>query len=285
MPTLHAIRHAAGEGSGTLVSRVRTQPNPWLWLAGGALLFFAVPLVGTDMLGLQPDLYYLIYFTVAVMWFAAFLGTYRTQLRDLWRANLMWSLAVGALAGLGVTAIVLSQDGTDHPDGWRWWFEIGWRGLVYGSVDALILFVFPAAVAYLLMHGNRTGAKRKIGYAGLALALSLVMSTAYHLGYPEYRDADMRSPLIGTVMANSATVLTGNPVGAFLTHPPAHVSAVVHQNEGGPTQMLPPKTTRDYPSHGDSDLAVVLAGLWVLVVAGAGTVVVRRRSTRVTEDK
>ena len=53
-------------------------------------------------------------------------------------------------------------------------------------------------------------------------------------------------PLLGTDtfglqpdLADSAPVLTGNPAGAFLTHGTAHVSAVVHQNEGGPTQMLP----------------------------------------------
>jgi hypothetical protein len=254
--------------------------SPWLWLAGGALLFFTVPFVGTDMVGLQPDLYYLIYFTIAVVWFAAFLATHRVQLHDLWRVNLSWSLGVGALAGIAVAAIVFSSRGTNHPDGWRWWFEIGWRGLVYGSVDALTLFVFPAAVAYLVMHGDRTGAKRKIGYAGLALALSLLVSTSYHLGYPEYRDADMRSPLMGTVMASSATVLTGNPLGAFVTHATAHVSAVVHQERGGPTQMLPPKVTAGYPDHGNSDAAAGLAALWLVGTGGALTVLVRRpRST------
>jgi hypothetical protein len=78
-------------------------------------------------------------------------------------------------------------------------------------------------------------------------------------------------------MANSATVLTGNPMGAFLTHVPAHVSATVHQNEGGPTHMLPPSTTGDYPSHGDSDLAAGLAVLWLLGTAGVLTLVVRRQ--------
>jgi len=38
----------------------------------------------------------------------------------------------------------------------------------------LTLFVFPAAVAYLLMHGNREGAKRKAGFAGLALMDHLI---------------------------------------------------------------------------------------------------------------
>jgi hypothetical protein len=274
MRTSHLSQPTLAPPGPAPISRAVHTSGPLLWLAGGALLFFAVPFVGTDVLGIQSDLFYLIYFTVAVAWFAAFLAAYRTQLRSLWRLNLAWSLAVGALAGIGVALIVFGSAGTGHPDGWRWWFEIGWRGIVYGGVDALTLFVFPAAVAYLLMHGDRTGAGRKLGYAGLVLALSLLVSASYHLGYPEYRDADLRSPMIGTVMADSAAVLTGNPVGAFLTHGTAHLSAAVHQYEGGPTQMLPPKVTGDYPSHGDSDLA---AGLWLLGTAGALTVLVRRQ--------
>ena len=153
-----------------------------------------------------------------------------------------------------------------------------WRGLVYGGVDALTLFVFPAAVAYLLMHGNREGGKRKAGFAGLALLLSLLVSTSYHLGYPGYRDADLRSPLIGTIVANVPTALTGNPLGAVVTHPMVHIAAVVHQRNGGSTQMLPPKVTAGYPSHGDSDVAAGLAAMWLLATAGALTLVVRRRS-------
>jgi deazaflavin-dependent oxidoreductase (nitroreductase family) len=257
----------------------RSTPSPWLWLIGGAVLFFAVPFLGTDTFGLQPDLFYLGYFTVALLWFAAFFKTNRTQLHDLWRLNLVWSLAVGAVAGIAVAAIVFSSSATDHPEGWRWWFEIGWRGVVYGTVDALTLFVFPAALAYLLMHGDRSGVKRRIGYGALVLALSLLVSASYHLGYPEYRDADIRSPLIGTVIGSSAAVLTGNPTGAFLTHGTAHLSAVVHQEEGGPTRMLPPRVTADYPHHGDSDLAAGLAALWLVGAAGAVTVLARRQRT------
>lgn len=281
MRTLHVSRPTtplpASPPGPTSDERTSGTAAPLLWMAGGMALFFLVPYVGTDLAGLQPDLYYLCYFTIAAAWSGAFLVTYRDRLHDLWRLNLPWSLAIGAMAGIAVAAIVLRSAGTDHPEGWRWWFEIGWRGLVYSGVDAMTLFVFPTAVAYLLMRGDRTGAKRKIGYAGLVLSLSLMMSASYHLGYAEYRDADLRSPLIGTVMADSAAVLTGNPVGAFVTHGSAHASAVVHQNEGGPTKMLPPEEDADYPSHGDQDLAVGLAGLWLLLAAGAGIAVARRR--------
>jgi hypothetical protein len=87
------------------------------------------------------------------------------------------------------------------------------------------------------------------------------------------------------VLANSAAVLTGNPVGAIVTHGAAHVSAVVHQEEGGPTQMLPPKVTADYPSHGDGDLAVGQAAVWLLGTAGALVALVRRQRTDVTEGR
>jgi hypothetical protein len=231
------------------------------------------------MLGLQPDLYYLIYFTAAVAWFTAFVLIHGQALRDLWRHHLGYSLAVGAVVGGGLAAMVFSQAATDHPDGWRFVFEIIWRGITYGTVDAVTLFVFPAAVAYLLMHGNRDGVKRRVGYAGLALALSMLVSTSYHLGYPEYRDADLRSPEIGTIAANIPTALTGNPLGAVAAHSTIHVAAVVHQREGGPTQMLPPKVTDDYPSHGDSRVGAGLAALWIFSAAVVLTLVMRRRQT------
>ena len=122
-----------------------------------------------------------------------------------------------------------------------------------------------------------TGATRKAGFGALALLLSLLVSTSYHLGYAEYRDADLRSPLIGTIVANVPTALTGNPLGSVVTHPMVHVAAVVHQRDGGPTQMLPPKVSTDYPSHGDSDIAAGLAALWLLAAGGSLTLVVRRR--------
>jgi hypothetical protein len=251
-----------------------------VWLAAGAILFFLVPWVGTDWLELQPDLYYLGYFTVAVSFFVAFVATHASALQPLWTTNLWQSLVVGALVGAALAVGVLNQTATPHPDGWRFGFQIVWRGLVYGTVDALTLYVFPAAVAYLLMHGNRRGFGRKAGFAGLALALSLLVTTTYHLGYSEYRDDTIRYPEIGAIAANVPTVLTGNPLGAVIAHGAMHTSAVVHQNEGGAQHMLPPKVTDDYGNHGSSDLAAALAAVWLLATAGALALLARRQRTR-----
>ena len=254
--------------------------SPLLWLGAGAILFFLVPLVGTDWLELQPDLYLLGYFTVAVSFFVAFLATHASVLRPLWTANLWQSLLVGALVGAALAIGVFNQAATPHPDGWRYGFQIIWRGLIYGSVDALTLYVFPAAVAYLLMRGNRRGLGRKAGFAGLALVLSLLVTTTYHLGYSEYRGDTIKYPEIGAIVANVPTALTGNPVGAVIAHGAMHVSAVVHQNEGGAQHMLPPKVTEDYGNHGSSDLAAGLAVAWLLVTAGALTLLVRRQRSK-----
>jgi hypothetical protein len=257
--------------------RAATGSSPMLWVAVAAVLFFFVPFIGTDRLGLQPDLYYLAYFTVAVLFFAGFVVTQASALRPLWTGHLWQSCLLGALAGAALTLGIFAQAATPHPDGWRLGFQILWRGLIYGTVDALTLYVLPAAAAYLLMRGNRRGLKRKAGFAGIALALSLLVTTSYHLGYSEYRDETMRYPLIGAVVANVPTALTGNPIGAVVTHSTMHIAAVGHQNQGGTAHMLPPSVAADYPSHGSSDLAAGLAAGWLLVTAGALTLLVRRR--------
>lgn len=257
----------------------RAEKTPVLaWYAAAAALFFTVPLVGTDWLGLQPDLFYLGYFTVALVFFATFVAHHATELRELWTLRLWQSIAVGALVGAALVIGIFQQTGTAHADGWRFGFEIAWRGLVYGSVDALTLFVFPAAVAYLVMRGNRSSARRKAAFAGLALVLSMFVTATYHLGYTEFRDDTIRYPEMGAVMANIPTALTGNPVGAVVTHTTMHVSAVVHQRDGGSQHMLPPRVDGDYPNHGSSDLAAGLAAVWLVAAAVALTAMARRPS-------
>jgi formate/nitrite transporter FocA (FNT family) len=250
-----------------------------VWYAAAAVLFFAVPFVGTDWLGLQPDLFYLGYFTVALVFFTTFVVRHAAELRELWSLNLWQSLAVGAVVGATLAIGIFQQTGTAHASGWRFGFEIAWRGVVYGCVDALTLMVFPATVAYLAMHRNRTGARRKAAFAGLTLVLSMIVTATYHLGYTEFRDQTIRYPEIGAVMANIPTALTGNPVGAVITHTTMHVSAVIHQRDGGTQHMLPPRVDSAYPNHGSSDLAAGLAAGW-LVAAGVAVGALARRQRR-----
>jgi hypothetical protein len=74
--------------------------------------------------------------------------------------------------------------------------------------------------------------------ACLAIGASLVVTVAYHLGYPEFQSTDVRDPLIGNTIASLAYVATNNPLGAILSHVAMHVAAVLEGAEG--TTQLPP---------------------------------------------
>lgn len=253
--------------------------EPLAWVAVGCLVFFLVPWVGVDLLQLEPDLYYLAYFTVAVAFLAAFARTHRTALRGWWTTNLLASLLVGTAVGLLLVGQVLGQSGTAHPGGGRFLFEVVWRGLVYGSVDACVLYVFPAAVAWVLTGGDRRDRRGKLRYAGLAVGLSLLVTVAYHLGYPEYRGELLRYPAIGAVAANIPATLTGNPAGALLAHPAMHLTAVAHLYAGSTEHLLPPRVGAGYAARGSADWGVGLGIAW-LALAAAGAVLLWWRERR-----
>src|SRR5205085_7243727 len=142
-----------------------------------------------------------------------------------------------------------------------------WRGLAYGTVDALALFVFPAAVAYLLMNGDRTGTRRKLAFAGLTLVLSFGITATYHLGYAQFRGDDLVKPELGAVFANVPAMLTGNPAGAVLAHDVFHLTANTHAYRSG--VFLPPDLT-GYAERGGGTVGLALAAAWI---AGAGGLV------------
>jgi hypothetical protein len=248
------------------------------WLVGAAALTFAVSWIGTTLLGLHHDLYYLIYFTLTL----GYLAVFAVHTRAAWRGMLLryawWSLAVGALMAFAVVRQVMDQAGTTHPTGACQWFELVWRGAVYGSVDALVLGAFPAAIAYFVLRGDRSGLARKAAFAGLVLVFSLVVSVAYHLGYSTYRGSELSKPVLGTVMIDVPAVLTGNPVGAIVEHASVHTSAVVHQYYGGDgtNHFLPPELSADYPDRAGGPLGLAIAGGW-LVVVGVALTFTRRR--------
>ena len=240
------------------------------WLAGGASLAFAVSWLGTTVLGLHHDVFYLIYFTAALGYLGWLVG--RTAVwRDVVTRNVWWSLGAGALVAVAVVRQVMTQPGTPHPGGAYFGFEVVWRGLVYGVVDMLALVVFPAVVAYVVMRGNRCGLRRKAGFAGLVLVLSLGVSAAYHLGYSTYRGSGLTKPLIGTAIMDVPAMLTGNPVGALIAHPAVHTAATVHQYYGGDgtNHYLPPELNADYPDRPGGASAVALAAGWVILTGGA----------------
>ncbi len=71
-----------------------------------------------------------------------------------------------------------------------------------------------------------------------ALAASLLVTAAYHLGYPEIQGPQVVYPLIGNGVMSLSYLLTMNPLSAVLSHIAMHVAVVLHGINT--TLQLPP---------------------------------------------
>jgi inhibitor of cysteine peptidase len=244
------------------------------WYAAGVLTFFLVPFLFSSQLDLSNDLYYLVYFVSAGAFLAAYARATETDIVALFTRNLRWSLGLGILAAAFVVFNVLNrEDSTAHPDGLYFVFTMGWRGVLYGVVDALILTAFPAAVAYGLLSGQIGTLTRRAGFAGLAFALTVVITATYHLGYEQFRDDGIGPPEIGNSIISVPALLTTNPLGSVVAHASMHLAADIHVYETD--TFLPPRTfvaRDDFPAEvqlmqADNGRTVELAKGGALLIA------------------
>src|SRR6478672_11041664 len=144
MATLH---HPHGMTVGVISFGARA--TQLIWFAGGAGLGFLIPYVFSDLLGLQHDAYYAIYFGLVGVFLGAYIRTTGVSVRDTLSRSLPLTLLAGVIiSGLEVLNILRTSPVTPHPSGVYFGFELLWRGVVYGIVDALLLSAFPALVAF-----------------------------------------------------------------------------------------------------------------------------------------
>jgi len=71
---------------------------------------------------------------------------------------------------------------------------------------------------------------------------SLIVTTLYHLGYPEFRGKEVIWPNIGNGVMTLAYLLTMNPLAAILPHIAMHIAAMIHGRET--TGQVPPHYNR-----------------------------------------
>lgn len=218
------------------------------WFGLGALVAFLVPYVGISMLDLQHDAYYLVYFAVTL----GLLGTWTTvehvDVAGAFRRQWRWSVAIGLAVAAFLVANLLGADATARPGGAYLAFELLWRGVGYGVVDALLLTAFPCLIAYRVLRGRIGGVRGRLRFTTLALPLVLVITATYHLGYPQFREDGVRKPEIGNTLISIPAFATANPAGSLIAHVSMHVTAVLHAYET-PT-FLPPESSTSKASGG-----------------------------------
>jgi hypothetical protein len=236
------LHHPHGMTIGGL--RLDARATQLAWFAVGATLAFFVPYIFSSALNLQRDLYYLIYFASVGSFLAVYVRSTGLSIREMFRRSLPLTLIAGVIiAGLEVMNIVRNSLPTPHPLGAYFGFELLWRGLVYGTVDALLLSAFPAFVAFGLLGGRLQSVRRHAGFAALALALTIVITATYHLGYAQYQEDGVLAPEQGNVIITLPTLIDANPIGSVVAHATMHVAANLRSYET-PVYLPPASTPR-----------------------------------------
>jgi apolipoprotein N-acyltransferase len=97
------------------------RPESWAvqlrWFAAAAAVGFAVPFIGSSLLGLQHDLYLGVYFVSVLGLCAAYAVATRLDVRATLARHWRLGVALGVLFGFALVRNVLAEDATPRPHG------------------------------------------------------------------------------------------------------------------------------------------------------------------------
>jgi hypothetical protein len=218
-----------------------------IWILYASILGFVVAAIFAGILRLKRDIYLLIYVPLVAILFYFFIKLNGFNVKEIISHNWYWGLLGALLAAVFVIKNVLSQPPSPRNKGIAFLSDILWPGAIYGMTDALLLSVLPILSVRLTLNNgvwteSLTG---RIGFGAMALIASFVVTTAYHLGYPEFRGKKVIWPNIGNGVLSLAYLITMNPLAAILPHMAMHIAAMIHGKE----------TTGQVPPHYDSHLS------------------------------
>jgi hypothetical protein len=192
---------------------------------------FLVPFVVADQLGLERDLYLIVYVAAVAGLFLGWAHDTGQSLHGMFARR--WRLAVGlgvAFAGIGAVIAIGAEDASGHPGGIEFVGALLWRGIVYGAADGLLLSAFPILLVFAALSNSRL--RRRAGgliaVGAVAMVASLAMTAVYHAGYSDFRGSKLSKPVTGDLVWSVPTLATLNPVGAPIAHVGVHLTAIVH---------------------------------------------------------
>jgi len=210
------------------------------WTAWAAILGFVVAAIFAGRLRLPRNLFLLVYVPITAGFFIAFVLLSEVDVPAALKHHWGWGLLGAGVAGAAMVKNVRSQPPSPRSTGAGLLVDILWPGLAYGLVYALLLSVLPVLVvkSALVGAGWPSGWMAHVGFGGAALLASLVVTAAYHLGYPEFRGKPVSGAMLGNGILTVAYLLTQNPLAPLLSHAAMHVAAILHGRET--TVQLPP---------------------------------------------
>jgi hypothetical protein len=214
-------------------------PGHLKWIASGAIVGFGASFIFGDLITLPLDLYYLIYFGIVISFFTIYIKKTQLNVRELFSRRMMWGILLGLIFGALMVQNVLSRPETEKFTGLYLAWLIFWRGLIYGAIDGLLLSVFPWIVIWRAFNVEKKPLGKKIAFGLLAWLFILVLTTAYHLGYSDFRSKKIIEANIGNTIISVPTLVSANPIGSPITHAIMHIAVIIHS----------PKTELFLPPH------------------------------------
>jgi hypothetical protein len=210
------------------------------WLIAGCAGGFATSLVFAGVLKLSRNIFLIPYVTYCIILLYTFIRTNDINVAAIFEKNWVWGVFAGAVTSVFLIRNVRSQPATRQSSGAGLILDISWAGLVYGSMDALLLNIFPVVAIAIGMSqfGWTATLPGKVGVGAIGLLASLLITVIYHIGYPEFRGNQMRLAIVGNTIITLAFLLSGNPLGSLISHSVMHVAAVLQGAET--TIQLPP---------------------------------------------
>jgi hypothetical protein len=214
-------------------------PGHLKWIVYGVIVGFGASFIFGDLITLPLDLYYLIYFGIIFAFFTIYIKRTQLNLREWFYRRWVWGILLGLVFGALMIQNVLSRPATEKFTGPYLVWLIFWRGLIYGAIDGLLLSVFPWVVTWRAFEVEKKPLGKKIAFGFLAWLFILVLTTAYHLGYSDFRSKKIIQPNIGNTIISIPTLVSANPIGSPITHAIMHMTAMIHS----------PKTELFLPPH------------------------------------
>lgn len=212
-----------------------------LWIPAAALLGFALAIVFTSMLHLPRRIFLIPYVALTTLFLYAFLSWSGVSLTELFQQNLILGIVGAVLIGAFLVRNIFKQPASARASGLPLAFDLLWSGVIYGSIDALLLSVLPVLATWqaFSLLGWTDNLFGTIVVGIFAFSASLFVTVCYHLGYPEYRvPRGVVGPSIGNGIMTFGYLLTNNPITAIFSHMAMHIAGVLH----GPASVmqLPP---------------------------------------------
>jgi hypothetical protein len=204
--------------------------NYLVWIFAAGLLGYFISAIFASYFRLPRNLFLIPYFGMTSAFLYGYMRWSQVSVTNMVLHNWYWGLLGGVLLGLFNIRNIMMQPASQHTEGLNLVFDLIWSGVAYGLIDALLLSVLPVHATWMAFSTTsltRTFAGKLI-IGGVAFLASLLVTGAYHLGYPEYQGTGLVGPVIGNGAMSIGYLVTSNPLSSIFSHITMHIAGVLH---------------------------------------------------------